>query len=184
MWAVLSQTDDPQTHPQAVAIMYCHHCKHFWEYHGRSQYWITCPQCLGKLKVPQNQGGKLPAYKWLVVAILLFSLVLPTIVSARPDGFENWVNTTLPDVEEITLKPEPVVRFELLEFSTDLLKQAGQRLGLLPMDDPTIAVVINEAVVAVIPEDSKFVGIVPTEGCLVYQYGTDGWFDCEQRSLV
>jgi hypothetical protein len=117
--------------------------------------------------------------KYLALALTI-SLVLPGLVMA--DDPIVIINEGTPVVIDTPLVMS--VRFEVIEYSTDILIAFGQRLGLIPMDDPVIAVVINERVVAVIPEDSKFVGIEPTALCLAEQYGTDRWYECEQAVIT
>jgi hypothetical protein len=121
--------------------------------------------------------------KYLAALALTISLVLlPSIVMAEDP--EPIINGGVPVFIEPSLPVQISVRFEVIEYSTDILIAFGQRLGLIPMDDPVIAVVINEWVVAVIPEDSKFVGIEPTAVCLAEQYGTDRWYECEQAVIT
>ena len=37
----------------------CHKCKHEWDYKGKSDYYITCPQCYRKINVEKLKGGNL-----------------------------------------------------------------------------------------------------------------------------
>ena len=123
-------------------------------------------------------------WKYLALALIISLVLLPGLVLADEvepninEGTPVFIETPIPIITQIIVVPL-TVRFELIEYSSDLLTGIKQRLGLTPMEAPTYAVVVNEALVAVIPEDSKFVGITPTEQCLGYQYGTDNWFECE-----
>ena len=166
-------------------IIVCQHCAYSWDYLGESDYRACCPQCLCKTPVPRKPGTPV-RYLWTGLALIVIAcLVLPGFVTA--EDIEPIMNEGAPVVIEtplpvVTIAPISV-RFELLEYSTELIKQAGQRLGLIPKEEPTYAVVIDEWVVAVIPENSKFVGITPTEQCLVFQFGTDNWYECEQAAI-
>ncbi len=35
----------------------CDKCGHFWDYRGKSNYYVTCPHCLRKVKVKKASGG-------------------------------------------------------------------------------------------------------------------------------
>jgi hypothetical protein len=167
-------------------IIVCQHCGYKWNYTGNAmrRARASCPECYSKVKIPWI-GTEQRSLAVLSLALILVGLVLlPGVASAYNQQFEDMINNqTIIAIE--TPEPKPIsVRFELLEYSMDILKAAGQHLGLIPLDEPTVAVILDETVVAILPQNSKFDGIVPTERCLVYQYGTDNWYDCEQRVLL
>jgi hypothetical protein len=49
----------------------------------------------------------------------------------------------------------------------------------IPEGKPHKVVSIDGATIAIIPTDSKFIGMEIHEVCLPFQYGTDNWYDCE-----
>ncbi|MEM3401968.1 MAG: hypothetical protein QW179_00960 [Candidatus Hadarchaeales archaeon] len=36
----------------------CPRCKHEWNYRGKSKYYVTCPQCLRKIKLDEPPGRR------------------------------------------------------------------------------------------------------------------------------
>lgn len=39
----------------------CYKCKHEWDYKGNSKFYLTCPQCYGKIslqKLKKEEGKK------------------------------------------------------------------------------------------------------------------------------
>jgi len=95
----------------------------------------------------------------LVILLLLISLVL--VVSAGDT------------------KSYKLAKYEYKEiaFSEDLISYIKQFLGIELKDG--IEVKINDKTVAVIEKDSKFADIEVHDECLIYQYGTDQWYECE-----
>ena len=47
-----------QTNNESGKKLTCKHCRHTWEYKGKSEYWATCPKC--RYQVNLKQHGRQP----------------------------------------------------------------------------------------------------------------------------
>jgi hypothetical protein len=105
--------------------------------------------------------------KYLALALMLLITTIP-IVSAD-------------DLEPIKDTPK-LVSFSYSELKTsftfDIITIVKGWLGYTPQSD-RVYVTVSGRVVAELPKDSKFIGIPVHDTCLKYQYGTNGWYDCE-----
>jgi hypothetical protein len=87
----------------------------------------------------------------------------------------------IPAMVEIDKKATVDLDKQLIEYSSDLIKSIGQRLGLIPLEEPTYAIVKDNKVLAILPPDSKFIGVQTHGVCMMWGYGSDNWWICEKR---
>jgi len=101
----------------------------------------------------------------------------------------GYTVTALEDSPKLIENPTPIttlisgvtdVKYQLIEYSTDVFTLIKQHLGLEPLEYSEYAVVYNGDILGVIPKDSKFYGIPLGGTCLDYQYGTNNWYQCER----
>jgi len=64
-----------------------------------------------------------------------------------------------------------------VEFKSDPLIGLKKVIGM--ETSSTVDVVIDGKMLATIPDNSPLVDVPVTEECLVYQYGTLNWYNCE-----
>jgi hypothetical protein len=92
-----------------------------------------------------------------------------------------------PNITEWDSKPVADVKYTTVTRSiiTTFMELVGldEKEVTTTASDETIKVEIDGGLVGEIPSNSKFAGMEVHERCVVYQYGTDGWYDCE-RSLL
>ena len=111
-----------------------------------------------------------------IVSVLLLLLVILPVGAGDLDPIGDINETPL---EKIV----PVVYTEKVTKTTTIIDVF---LELIGWKTETVEVVQNEIIVeidgwtvGVIPNNSKFVGIVIHEICIPHQYGTDLWYACE-----
>jgi len=88
----------------------------------------------------------------------------PVTIAEQIEGLVNTVK------EQIKLGIKPV---------EEKLKEAPTEID--PVEVPQKIVMQDGEMIAIVPADSAIVDIRPHAFCKPYQYGTDGWFDCEAR---
>ncbi len=38
-----------------MVLLRCHHCEYKWDYGGKSKYYVTCPKCHFKVRIPEEE---------------------------------------------------------------------------------------------------------------------------------
>ena len=120
-----------------------------------------------------------------IICLLLLALL---IVPAFAEDLDPVINKDVPVFIE---KPLPVlvsvVYVEKITTTRTIVDVFFEFLGweqeITDVVKNEITVEISGATVAIIPNNSKFVGMEIHSRCLPYQYGTKGWFNCEQELI-
>jgi hypothetical protein len=68
--------------------------------------------------------------------------------------------------------------YKHISFDGDIIEAIKALFGF-EIQENYIEVTIDDQVIARIPEDSKYADLVIHNSCLVYQYGTRDWYNCE-----
>lgn len=117
----------------------------------------------------------------------------PIIIEPSPTDTPIAIETPPIEVEPIA---EPIeyemVSTQYIPYTKTIFQQILEFFGIteepvlstVETSETTITVLLDDQPAAIIPENSKFAGIQVHKVCLVYQYGTDEWYDCEQRVLL
>jgi hypothetical protein len=158
-------------------------------------------------KLPQKSGQDgqtfqvVPMTKRILALALIISLVLLPIVVSAGDTTINEGSpvftepTSLPIGKETVTPIETKPVYELSVFSYNLkqisiitrIVDTVKGVVGIPTEMETITenidVEIDGSIIATIPKGSKFADMEIHTVCLPWQYGTDGWYDCEQRLL-
>ena len=120
-----------------------------------------------------------------IICLLLLALLT---VPAFAGDLDPIINKDIPVFDE---KPLPVIvdviYTEKITTTRTIVDVFFEFLGweqeITDVIKSEITVEINGAVVGIIPNNSKFVGMEIHSRCLPYQYGTTNWFNCEQELL-
>ena len=96
----------------------------------------------------------------LIITILLVALILVGCASAA-----NSKNVAKHSYKHIS-------------FDGDIIEAIKSFFGI-EIQENYIEVTIDDQVVAHIPEDSKYANLTIHNSCLVHQYGTRDWYECE-----
>jgi hypothetical protein len=125
--------------------------------------------------------------KILAVIAIVFLLFVPVLVSAGTyyGNIYDMKPTTLQELKTAT-KEVTIVYIEQRTTTTtvvDFIGELAKGLGITPqtkeLSKVTSVVQIDGMYVAEIPFGSKFYGMSAHDSCLVNQYGTDAWYQCE-----
>lgn len=134
--------------------------------------------------------------RYLAVALILLLVIPSSLALTNPRSWDKSGNLYYRDVPvnivpaKTVLSPTKAVMeigYTEGKYSDDIFKHIAQLVTVVPKDEIQTAVLVNDKIVAVIPPTSKFIGVTAHEYCVViYQYGTDQWYDCEikQASVV
>jgi hypothetical protein len=99
----------------------------------------------------------------------------PTLLSPKeisvPIYHPIFNKKTVVYAEETSLIQKMVTTF------SDLL---GLKRDIVEEQQTTINVEIDNAIIAIIPQESKFNGLEIHDYCMRYQYGTTNWYECEE----
>jgi hypothetical protein len=117
--------------------------------------------------------------KILVIVFILIAITVPVLADDTKS-------------DDIIVKPlNPVkVAITYIPFQKSIITTIMEIIG---MEEPkekiteiienAVDVYISDMKIATIPDKSKFADMEVHDVCLIYQYGTNNWYDCE-RSLL
>jgi hypothetical protein len=135
-------------------------------------------------------------FSLVLVAILALALIVPMVTADDSISPTEDVTPIINDVTPVVIDTPIVVDTQLpiaaladvqyTQKTVSIITQILQWIGIEPQTEQVttdtkslVDVTVDGNLVATIPSDSKFANLKVHEVCMPYQYGTDGWYECE-----
>ena len=119
-----------------------------------------------------------------IICLFLLLLIVP-VAAGDLDPIINkdvpvFIETPLPVLVDVVYTEKLTKTTTIIDTFLELI---GWKQTSVEVIKNEISVEISGATVAVIPNNSKFVGMEIHEYCIRYQYGTSRWYSCEQERI-
>ena len=120
-----------------------------------------------------------------IICLFLLLLITPAFAGDLLDPIINkdvpvFIETPLPVIVDVIYTEKVTTTRTIVDVFFEFL---GWEQEITDVVKSEITVEISGATVAVIPNNSKFVGMEIHEYCIRYQYGTSRWYSCEQERI-